>query len=301
MRQAFPGKPRGRPCPNCGQEFLLSSLSVHMKSCVPARAPVKTTTVPVVQPGRTKIRAAMTADIPERAEGTAAMKRCRHCRRSFYEERVRKHEGVCLAGKPKKTRVFSSAKQRIGRDAPRPQKRFYHREEKPKGKWRQEHQEFISSIRYARKVTNAQAAGIDIRTIPAPAVSSHTNDYVQCPFCDRRFAQNVAERHIPKCKDIVNKPKPPPARPPPLPTTHQLSQRSMRPPATQLLPQRAPVASHSSSYSSGPTVNKGRSGSLGKPADRTSTSTCRGCGKPETRDHSCAYTKGLMRLLGSRS
>ena len=35
---------------------------------------------------------------------------------------------------------------------------------------------------------------------------------VQCPYCERRYAQNVADRHIPRCKDIVNRPKPPPSK-----------------------------------------------------------------------------------------
>ena len=35
-------------------------------------------------------------------------------------------------------------------------------------------------------------------------------DYVQCPHCGRNFAPTVAERHIPKCVNIQNKPRPPP-------------------------------------------------------------------------------------------
>lgn len=35
-------------------------------------------------------------------------------------------------------------------------------------------------------------------------------DYIQCPHCMRRFNQIAGERHIPKCKDTINKPKPPP-------------------------------------------------------------------------------------------
>lgn len=43
-----------------------------------------------------------------------------------------------------------------------------------------------------------------------PPPKSENRDYVQCPHCARRFNQTAAERHIPKCKDTVNKPKPPP-------------------------------------------------------------------------------------------
>jgi hypothetical protein len=45
--------------------------------------------------------------------------------------------------------------------------------------------------------------------LPPPPPSLNP-DYVQCPHCARSFAQGVAERHIPKCVNIQNKPKPPP-------------------------------------------------------------------------------------------
>jgi hypothetical protein len=44
----------------------------------------------------------------------------------------------------------------------------------------------------------------------APPPRSQNADYIECPHCLRRFNQTAGERHIPKCKDTVNKPKPPP-------------------------------------------------------------------------------------------
>lgn len=32
----------------------------------------------------------------------------------------------------------------------------------------------------------------------------------QCPYCLRKFNHKAAQRHIPNCKDIKAKPKPPP-------------------------------------------------------------------------------------------
>ena len=33
---------------------------------------------------------------------------------------------------------------------------------------------------------------------------------VPCPYCHRTFSDVAAERHIPKCKDMINRPRPPP-------------------------------------------------------------------------------------------
>lgn len=46
--------------------------------------------------------------------------------------------------------------------------------------------------------------------LPPPPVSVNP-DYVQCPHCGRNYAPTVAERHIPKCVNILAKPKPPPS------------------------------------------------------------------------------------------
>lgn len=210
---------------------------------------------------RTVIRAAIKTAIPEYIP-EIEKSQCRHCGRGFAPDRIRKHEGVCWAGKRRKVRVFNSAKQRMGREAVIV--RQSGRKEKPRTKWRRQHEEFIGAIRYARRVTRAQAAGVDLRLLPAPAVSSHTEDYVQCPFCDRRFSQNVAERHVPKCRDIINRPKPPPLR-----------------------------LSHT------PGAGRMRSTSLSKGARPRPAPTCRGCGKPEGPGHACTYVRGLMRLLRS--
>ena len=37
--------------------------------------------------------------------------------------------------------------------------------------------------------------------IPPPEPSAPNPDYVQCPYCKRRFQEHAAERHIPFCKE----------------------------------------------------------------------------------------------------
>ncbi|KAH9628285.1 hypothetical protein HF086_017360 [Spodoptera exigua] len=74
--------------------------------------------------------------------------------------------------------------------------------------WRQKHEEFIQAIRAAKQVQAHLSAGGKLSDLPPPPPSENP-DYVPCPHCGRRFNQQAAERHIPKCANYqFNKPKP---------------------------------------------------------------------------------------------
>lgn len=72
-------------------------------------------------------------------------------------------------------------------------------------------EEFIRSIRDARKVQEHIKKGGKASDLPPPPPSENP-DYVLCRFCTRRFAPQVAERHIPHCQNTINRPKPPKQR-----------------------------------------------------------------------------------------
>jgi uncharacterized C2H2 Zn-finger protein len=77
-----------------------------------------------------------------------------------------------------------------------------------KKNWRQKHEEFINTIRAAKEMKAHLARGGKLSDLPPPPPSDYS-DYVQCPHCSRRFNQQAAERHIPKCPNYeFNKPKP---------------------------------------------------------------------------------------------
>jgi uncharacterized C2H2 Zn-finger protein len=78
-----------------------------------------------------------------------------------------------------------------------------------KSNWRKNHEDFVNSIRAAREMKAHLAQGGKLSDLPPPPPSDYS-DYVQCPHCSRRFNQQAAERHIPKCANYsFNKPKPP--------------------------------------------------------------------------------------------
>lgn len=75
-----------------------------------------------------------------------------------------------------------------------------------KTNWREQHQEFIRTVRAARgvnvdkpdsgsKTTKIAEDGSVIETKKVPA------GYVTCPHCDRNFNKGAADRHIPWCRD----------------------------------------------------------------------------------------------------
>lgn len=249
-------------CPNCGRTFLEDRLAVHSRSCKsgsPSKPPPgklsstgqissqpkagisrrndslkgtsETNKAPAKSIGSTgpvRSRNAIDeqalgprrgpADQYQSNEPDNDMDRvaCRSCGRKFAPDRVDKHQRVCLGpDKPApKTQPISKPKKKSAGDP----------------LWKRQHMDFINSIRYARKVTSAQKQGIDVRTLAPPPqqFADPSDDYVQCPFCDRRYAPVVAERHIPKCKDIINKPKAPPQK--------------ASVPARSSVPQRQPIA-----------------------------------------------------------
>jgi len=163
---------------------------------------------------------------------------CVVCGRFFMEERIQQHEKACKKGQ-KKRAVFDATKQRAIPDQdgfiskpvekPKPKKLVtpvkavdeekvdvgsapptQQKEEKSAKKapaWKAEHENFIKNIRFNRKLKDMEARGEDTSNLVAPTIVNE--NYVPCPHCSRKFAPATAERHIPKCKNTFNRPKPP--------------------------------------------------------------------------------------------
>ena len=139
---------------------------------------------------------------------------CPNCGRGFASNRIQKHHTVCVKNQQKRRKVFDTTKQRLkGTEAAK----FFRPEHskkpilKEKSNWRQQHEEFINSIRAAKKVKFHMDNGGKASDLPPPPPSLNP-DYVFCQYCTRRFNPTVAERHIPKCRSTVNRPAPPKAR-----------------------------------------------------------------------------------------
>ncbi|XP_004455233.1 zinc finger C2HC domain-containing protein 1C [Dasypus novemcinctus] len=138
---------------------------------------------------------------------------CSHCGRKFLLLRLERHSNACSKMQGSKRKVFDSSRARakgteleqyLNWKGPTSVKA----EPPQKSNWRQKHESFIRTLRQAREVQQVIAKGGNPSDLP-PILPAENPDYIQCPHCSRHFAPKVAERHIPKCKTIKNRPPPP--------------------------------------------------------------------------------------------
>lgn len=139
--------------------------------------------------------------------------KCRHCGRKFLLPRLERHSNVCSRMQGSKRKVFDSSRARAkGTELEQylnwKGSASVKAEVPPKSNWRQKHESFIRTLRQAREVQQIIAKGGTPSDLP-PILPAENPDYIQCPHCSRHFAPKVAERHIPKCKTIKNRPPPP--------------------------------------------------------------------------------------------
>ncbi|NXI07483.1 ZC21C protein, partial [Irena cyanogastra] len=142
---------------------------------------------------------------------------CSFCKRQFLCERLEKHMSICGKNQDSKRKVFDSSKARArGTELEQYQQQKSSRSPQSKtplrkSNWKQKHEALIHIVSQARQVEQILAKGRKVSGLP-PLPPIENPDYVACTYCGRKFAPRVAERHIPKCKNIRSRPPPPPQR-----------------------------------------------------------------------------------------
>uniref|UniRef100_A0A8C5GZF6 Zinc finger C2HC domain-containing protein 1A n=1 Tax=Gouania willdenowi TaxID=441366 RepID=A0A8C5GZF6_GOUWI len=153
---------------------------------------------------------------------------CNFCERSFFPKVLEKHTKICQKSAAKRRKVFDSSRQRaegteisvlkpIKAKLCKGSSSLSCQAEPPKkqSNWRKKHEDFISTIRAAKMVTVAMKEG---GPLPPPPPPTYDPDYIQCPYCQRRFSESAADRHIKFCKEqharMPNKGKPGEAKKP---------------------------------------------------------------------------------------
>ncbi len=71
--------------------------------------------------------------------------------------------------------------------------------------WESKSNQLRDAMRAAREYKAAVAGGVDVRSLPT-VPSAPDPSLVPCSNCGRSFSATAAERHLPKCAGIKNKP-----------------------------------------------------------------------------------------------
>uniref|UniRef100_A0A8C7ZPY4 Zinc finger C2HC domain-containing protein 1A n=1 Tax=Oryzias sinensis TaxID=183150 RepID=A0A8C7ZPY4_9TELE len=119
---------------------------------------------------------------------------------------IEKHAKICQKTATKKRKVFDSSRQRAeGTDIPvlkpikpKLQENKSFKPPKKQSNWRKKHEDFIATIRAAKSLTQVMKEG---GPLPPPPPPSYDPDYIQCPYCQRRFNESAADRHIKFCQE----------------------------------------------------------------------------------------------------
>ncbi|XP_008121300.2 zinc finger C2HC domain-containing protein 1C [Anolis carolinensis] len=204
-----------------------SKIREHTPNCSPELTPVHDLAISVATPlGQISHLAAepLHTEAPSNVEEWGE---CRICGRRLYRSRLEKHVSICSKNHSSKRKVFDSSKARAkgteletyhllkGSDISQKKASNQCSDASKKigdiskqSNWRQKHESFIKTLRRAREVQRVISKGGKASDLP-PIPAMENPDYKLCPYCTRQFAPKVAERHIPKCKNIKNRPPPP--------------------------------------------------------------------------------------------
>eukprot|EP00062_Callorhinchus_milii_P025218 gi/632985962/ref/XP_007909976.1/ PREDICTED: zinc finger C2HC domain-containing protein 1C-like [Callorhinchus milii] len=133
--------------------------------------------------------------------------KCSYCGRRFVLDRVDTHVEICKKVYKHKRKVYDSAKKRAqGTDMENYQSNRK-RVATQKKNWKQKHDAFLRMLRAAQQIELQIFRGTKQSDLPPP-LPAENPDYVPCPHCKRRFKAEAAERHIPTCKKLRNRPPP---------------------------------------------------------------------------------------------
>ncbi|KAG7505238.1 hypothetical protein JOB18_026671 [Solea senegalensis] len=130
---------------------------------------------------------------------------CNTCKRWFFLMSLNTHAKICEKLTSKKRQVFDSRKQRVkGTDIAAFSQKSKHfsatvttEASKKTNNWRKTHEDLIATVRAARACSKAMKEGVPL---PPPLPAQINPDYIQCPYCQRRFNDIAAGKHIEFCK-----------------------------------------------------------------------------------------------------
>lgn len=221
---------------------------------------------------------------------------CGICGRNFNEKALARHQPICQKNNSKKPRkVYNpdnkshipqlDTKVTVTTPTIRKAGGLNRYQDKPistkssKPDWRSKREDMIKQIRYAREADRAEKLGHAMPEAPKLA-HDPTDEYTQCPYCSRKFAEPAATRHIQFCETKSKRIGASPAKPGyDLAKKKQAIRTGYKPPRlttksnTDVFKARVPISASSSSRSvrqSATSLGSGGSRSIRGPGSNSS-------------------------------
>jgi len=147
-------------------------------------------------------------------EVSGSMGKCRICERSFFVEKLAKHEAVCQGIKRKKyekTKVAACAVA-TAKTVPKGGKTAAEKREDQAvcaavPKWKRESDALKAAMQAARYYSNPKKGSKGGADMPPPAPAPPDPSLKQCPYCQRRFNPESCDRHMKTCQHQKSRPK----------------------------------------------------------------------------------------------
>ncbi|GAB5361204.1 hypothetical protein AAMO2058_000693400 [Amorphochlora amoebiformis] len=142
------------------------------------------------------------------AEEPVQLDPCVYCGRKFKPDVLKRHVEKKVCQKTRRKFSVKRVEEKVKKDK-RSDRRYQaiKKQKKEKPKWKKDREALREAMRQGRLIKKALKEGKDLRDLPPMPSQPVEDDRTPCPHCGRRFNADVAERHIPRCKNIRAKPK----------------------------------------------------------------------------------------------
>eukprot|EP00483_Globobulimina_turgida_P007807 UN07822 len=138
---------------------------------------------------------------------------CRQCGRKFSQSALQRHIKICKKVFGQKRKQFNiqrtddeALKAAQNSNSDQIEAELKRKKIAAKLRWKSQSSMLREAIRNSKTIEEALKSGKSLADIPN-IPSSVPDCRVQCPHCGRKFAEETAKRHIPKCQNIKARPK----------------------------------------------------------------------------------------------
>merc|ERR1711971_75843 len=139
---------------------------------------------------------------------------CNQCGRKFSHKALQRHIKICKKVFGQKRKAFKNKavddealKAKRNSNQAAIEAELKRKKEQAKIKWKAESSMLRNAIKSSKMIEKAMKEGKSIKDIPNMPDMSVPDTRVPCPHCGRKFAEETAKRHIPKCQNIKSRPK----------------------------------------------------------------------------------------------